>query len=620
MKTLRYTNFLIPVLTFLLLASCQYNIDEVFVDDSVSLPPAPGLEVRELTVEQDTFLLTQPVIINFDIGAGSNNILGVIVRVDGTLFEEYTSGKGSFTLDPARLTQGFHSFNLQIITNTGSGSIAEKVGLEAYAFESTNFVFYNLIKAIIPVKEVGTYLPGGELMFIWDSCWYQGFLYRVEKYLGDKNGVYIESFITESARFIDSNYAGEKAYYKVFIEDIDKGEIYPWYNFFTEKDIPVPKIDTIANVYTMIWEDRPYLKNLGGILIRDLTSGNDLITLSAGTLSWASPDFRFGDELELELITIPRNPYPVYQSNTKEFSTSCSALLGEKYASMGTDVELFTITMDNRLLYQPSRHEIVSYDIDKKLIVDKLTNDGWWLYGELLSFSSSRILFSLTHIYENAIFYGNPSNFAETKKFEVGSYMYSADVHLIDGSKEIILDEGRAFYFFDIETGLYTDTLYWSNIGFPGTRLTNHTFSPDGTLYYFLADNNIYMFSYEDHNFTPLYLMQNVFSGFAILSVDPRKSSTFVHLDGENLYFRNMEDFSVQSSYSLPVSQDMELCNIDYLKERILFKDKATSNLMVHDLNDGSLLHSLPANMNTNYLVSGETILSFTGLRYDFTQ
>lgn len=198
--------------------------------------------------------------------------------------------------------------------------------------------------------------------------------------------------------------------------------------------------------------------------------------------------------------------------------------------------------------------------------------------------------------------------------------MYSADVHLIDGSKEIILDEGRAFYFFDIETGLYTDTLYWSNIGFPGTRLTNHTFSPDGTLYYFLADNNIYMFSYEDHNFTPLYLMQNVFSGFAILSVDPRKSSTFVHLDGENLYFRNMEDFSVQSSYSLPVSQDMELCNIDYLKERILFKDKATSNLMVHDLNDGSLLHSLPANMNTNYLVSGETILSFTGLRYDFTQ
>ena len=60
MKTLRYTNFLIPVLTFLLLASCQYNIDEVFVDDSVSLPPAPGLEVRELTVEQDTFLLPQP--------------------------------------------------------------------------------------------------------------------------------------------------------------------------------------------------------------------------------------------------------------------------------------------------------------------------------------------------------------------------------------------------------------------------------------------------------------------------------------------------------------------------------------------------------------------------------
>ena len=230
MKTLRYTHFLIPVLTFLLLASCQYDIDEVFVDNLLSLPPAPALEVKELTVEQDTFLLTQPVVIKFDIGAGSNDILGVIVRVDGTVFEEYTSGKGNFTLDPARLTQGYHSFNLQIITNTGSGSIAEKVGLEAYAFESTNFVFYNLIKAIIPVKEVETYLSEGELMVIWDSCWYQGFRYRVEKYLGDKNGIYIASFITESARFIDSNYAGEKAYYKVFLEDTVKGEAYPWYS------------------------------------------------------------------------------------------------------------------------------------------------------------------------------------------------------------------------------------------------------------------------------------------------------------------------------------------------------------------------------------------------------
>lgn len=620
MKTLRYTNFLIPVFTFLLLASCQYDIDELFVDDSVSLPPAPDLEVRELTLEQDTFLLTQPVVIKFDIGAGSNNILGVIVRVDGTIFEEYTSGKGDFTLDPAKLTNGFHSFNLQIITNTGSGSIAEKVGMEAYAFESTDFVFYNLIKATIPSKEGKTYLPGGELLLVWDSCRYQGFRYRVEKYLGNENGVYIESSITESARLIDTNYAGEKAYYKVFIEDKDNGEAYPWYHFFTNKDIPVPRIDTIANIYTMVWEDRPYLKNLGGILIRDLKSGNDLITLPAGTLSWASPDFRFGDELELELITIPRNQYPVYQSNTKEYSTSCSALLGERFASIGTDLMLFTITMDNRLLYQPSRHEILSYDIDKKQIVDKLTNDGWWLYGENISFSSSRNLFGLNHIYEHAIFYGNPSSFADTKKFEVGIHNYTADVHLIDGSKEIILNEGRVFYFFDIETGMYTDTLYWSDIGFPGTRLTNHTFSPDGSMYYFLADHHVYMFSFEDHTFTPLYVMENVFSSYARLSVDPRKSSTFVHLDGEKLYFRSMEDFSVQSSYSLPVSEDMELCNIDYLEERILFKDKATSSLRVHDLKDGSLIHNLSAKMSTHYLVSGETILSKTGLRYDFTQ
>ncbi len=620
MKTLSYTNFFILFFTFLLLASCQYDIDEVFVDDSVYLPPAPDLEVRELTLDRDTFLLTQPVVIKFDIGAGSNSILGVIVRVDRAIFEEYTSGKGDFTLDPARLSQGIHSFNLQIITNTRSGSIAEKIGMEAYAFESIDFVFYNLIKATIPIKEGGTYLPTGELMFAWDNCRYQGLHFRVEKYLGDENGIYIESFITESARFIDSSYAGEKAYYKVFIEDIEKGEAYPWFYFFTEKDIPVPGIDTIANVYTMVWEDRPYLKNLGGILIHDLKSGNDLITLPAGTVSWASPDFRFGDELELELITIPRNSYAVYQSNTKEYSTSCSARLGENFASIGTDLMLFSITMNNRLLYQPNRQEILSYDIDKKQIVDKLTNDGWWLYGELISYSSSRNLFSLTHNYEHAIFFGNPSDFAETKKFEVGIHMYSADVHLIDGSNEMILNKGRAFYFFDIETGMYTDTLYWSEIGFPVKKLTNHTFSPDGTLYYFLADNNIYMFSYADYNFAPLYIMENVFSEYAVLSVDPRKPSTFVHLDGENLYFRSMEDFSVQSSYSLPLSQNMGLCNIDYIKERILLKDKATSSLMVHDLNDGSLLHSLPANMNTNYLVSGNTILSKTGLRHDFTQ
>jgi hypothetical protein len=149
--------FIILTISLFSFSSCEFSPSEIPLTE-VEKPSdnAPSIEI-ELTPEMATLRLSEPVWITYSVQSGDREIYRINVELDDTELSDvrYNSSQEIRAYVPVNLIEdGIHELKITTYTSTNSGSIADKIGSEAYLYEikwpvfvnkqaKENFVFYD---------------------------------------------------------------------------------------------------------------------------------------------------------------------------------------------------------------------------------------------------------------------------------------------------------------------------------------------------------------------------------------------------------------------------------------------------------------------------------------------
>ena len=121
-----------------LFSQCEFRPDEV-PDSNISQPVLGGNPIFvSLNNTEGLIAMGWKTDFQYKITGTDNNILSVTVNFEGQEIHHYlTDNNQSFTfsLDPATYSNGDYNLNIEIITSSGSGSIADKVGAEGFLYK-----------------------------------------------------------------------------------------------------------------------------------------------------------------------------------------------------------------------------------------------------------------------------------------------------------------------------------------------------------------------------------------------------------------------------------------------------------------------------------------------------
>ncbi|GET34607.1 hypothetical protein PbJCM13498_34700 [Prolixibacter bellariivorans] len=241
-----------------LIYSCTYSTGgENFVDvDQNTTPP----QVQNLTLDlnQDTLVVYQKTRYNFHFVSDKQPILGVVITLNNQDFV-YDTVVGSIDIDPKVIPEGVYSMAMKVYTHTGTGSLADKTGTEAYLFQKTWVVIVEHPRA--PDLKVTSSIENGFLRFHWDK-FDSPFFYSYRLFI-DNSGIgasydheFTDSNITS---FVDSFYVGGKIRLQLFAKYRDLDGNIKATEFDYTYDYPLEMhIQENPDSLTVSWPSQPF--------------------------------------------------------------------------------------------------------------------------------------------------------------------------------------------------------------------------------------------------------------------------------------------------------------------------------------------------------------------------
>ncbi len=167
------TSFCLFCLLFFLvvLGSCTFKPDENFVqlnrEPTINLTDA-ALRNLDLMKMPDTFaLFSRTTVLNYSIKFERSSTTVVTIYIDGKRIMGNQSRSGTFSISAADYADGFHSIRLAVVTNSGTGSLADQVGKEQLLWD-LKWTFS--IKRIQPpsLKITKVYPQNGRMVVEWE--------------------------------------------------------------------------------------------------------------------------------------------------------------------------------------------------------------------------------------------------------------------------------------------------------------------------------------------------------------------------------------------------------------------------------------------------------------------
>lgn len=126
----------ITIVTLFLTASCEFTPDDPPLTQIDQPGEPPPVEIS-LNNGYDTIVIDWKTTLIYSV-QGKNQILSVDIDFQGKKLHHYVRGSGaslSFDLDPSTYPNGVYPLTITIITSSGTGSLAEKVGAEGYLYQ-----------------------------------------------------------------------------------------------------------------------------------------------------------------------------------------------------------------------------------------------------------------------------------------------------------------------------------------------------------------------------------------------------------------------------------------------------------------------------------------------------
>jgi hypothetical protein len=152
---------------FISALSCVYEApDEMTFVNPQSIPPK--ITVQQLDLDKDTIVIWTNTYFNYNFSSDKQPIWGLEFDYFGKKFTKEGSN-GYFEIDPSGQPDGVYKLKLLLYTRSGTGSLADNLGAEAYVFEKE----WTLVveKPVAPTSQItGTTIEDGFLTIQWEKC------------------------------------------------------------------------------------------------------------------------------------------------------------------------------------------------------------------------------------------------------------------------------------------------------------------------------------------------------------------------------------------------------------------------------------------------------------------
>lgn len=251
-----------PFLVFLgvlLLQSCEYEPPEKITEvDPDSQPPV--LIELSLDFNSDTLTVCGLTSFTFNLETSNQPILGVIITCLDKTFT-FEKQRGTFTVDPVGYNEGDYNLTMEVYTHSGTGSLADMIGSEVFAF-SRGWTVRIEKPAFKKILFTGTSVENGFLKVQWQKWTSPRFKYY--KIVGSDSALnrnYSKIiYDVNCTSFLDSAFVGGKAEFRLNVAiDLCDGTTM---EYVSDKLVYSYKVSVTfeesADSLTIKWTDLPF--------------------------------------------------------------------------------------------------------------------------------------------------------------------------------------------------------------------------------------------------------------------------------------------------------------------------------------------------------------------------
>lgn len=202
--------------SFFLITACEFEpTGENFVELT---PPEKTIPVK-ITLNDinpyDTIYVYQRTSFSLNINCPKNLIKGDIL-IDNQVYANVLDNSINFNVDPAQMTEGVHKLNVKAVFSSGSGSIADILGVEGYMGE----LAWNIKIIQKPETHFETHYrinKDGFLEIFWNSDLPESIIERYMVHSGLTQNADINITDPNQKSFIDYGYVCGYVYYEISI-------------------------------------------------------------------------------------------------------------------------------------------------------------------------------------------------------------------------------------------------------------------------------------------------------------------------------------------------------------------------------------------------------------------
>ncbi len=524
-----------------------------------------------LSSTSDTIKIYGPTVLTYDINTYGLKIVSGFFSL-GDKKWEVTSDTGRISISPADFSSGKYQLSLNAYTNSGSGSVADYFGGEGYNAVKNwpMLIDANMGAAIKPSFSVTS---DGYFKVSWPKCEQYNFVsYEVKGSLNFNNftKVYTNSDITS---YIDSSFVGGTLFFQV--NTILSNWKTMGISNSTDEPFPVLKFEDLGvDSLRIYWDKSKYRAHY--------RIEKDYVTIfeSSDKSSVTIPNPGFGDNPEFNLFTSPVVPCPDNYNYTKLDSKhhSQGVNLASNWPTWGynsIDKALYVNTYDNIQCY-----DVQTFSLLRNYTIANLIDQGQYSCPT----NSSRVAaISTDNIY---IFNDKTLQNPIVIPYDIGynsvDHFYFTDndmIAVVQPSRYdlISIAEKSVVLTFPI-----TDYPVYSKWACSAT-------SKDGKYACIVTMNGIKVYDLSSGTANLIYSDTRVYRS-ALFDINNPDRLLLTFYDGNMLEVRNMPDFSLVSSTTLPDKSEV-LRNIDPESGYLLMTDY--KYLYVFDLINSEMIFKM---------------------------
>jgi hypothetical protein len=250
--------------------SCYYDPDDKYWVDLQSPASAPEI-IIDFNIIADTVYFSSSVPVILIITAPNENI--EIRSVAFYLDDErvsYTTKDGNYIITPFSLLSGTYKFKIGFMANSGTTSIADKLGAEMYEYKTRELTFI-----MQSSSEQSKWVKETESESGLTLTWNPGLVfntYQLRKTISiySNSGFFLLDTIytTNDNVFTDTQYVGESAVYQIYGMS-DDGKTYILGKHYTSNKMPRMRIIAYENSIAVVWPKTMHANHVKSIELID---------------------------------------------------------------------------------------------------------------------------------------------------------------------------------------------------------------------------------------------------------------------------------------------------------------------------------------------------------------